>query len=372
VKIGADDFLANGHTLADMKALAVDEVREPNVPQASEKPKALPKPLPVEEWHNASEWAHTPYEMKQPLVKGLIYPGVVACLAGPTGIGKTYLGLQLSAAIAEGKPFLDYEVSQAKVVYVNLELPDWEIKNRSITLGEPSGLMIGNLRGLDVMNLHSVGRGNVESKVRETGAKLIVIDTVKRAHNKDENDNSAAAEVMGVFEEWAAKLNVAVLYLHHTRKMSQNREDWFPTLDDVRAAGVWTAHAGVVMVMAMDPADDKSYGVIFKNNFDIVHPRKWRRLPTGYFEATDWRKDVTDEELRAFIGALKNPFTEQQMAKFLSEKYHVPADRLRTRLMGMRMSGALEGLWSQDGKTIMYGRYLPDNVVPFVRPKDKE
>ncbi|UNC15764.1 AAA family ATPase [Acidiphilium multivorum] len=53
-----------------------------------------------------------------------------------------------------------------------------------------------------------------------TDARLIVLDTLSRIHNLDENNNGDMARLVGVLEKIAVSTGASVLYLHHVSKGS--------------------------------------------------------------------------------------------------------------------------------------------------------
>jgi len=53
-----------------------------------------------------------------------------------------------------------------------------------------------------------------------SGARLIVLDTLSRIHQLDENSNGDMARLVGMLEHVAARTGASVLYLHHVSKGS--------------------------------------------------------------------------------------------------------------------------------------------------------
>jgi RecA-family ATPase len=53
-----------------------------------------------------------------------------------------------------------------------------------------------------------------------TDARLIVLDTLSRIHQLDENSNGDMSHLMSMLEHIADRTGAAVLYLHHTNKVS--------------------------------------------------------------------------------------------------------------------------------------------------------
>lgn len=57
-------------------------------------------------------------------------------------------------------------------------------------------------------------------EARAQGFRLIVLDTLSRIHQLEENSNSDMCRVIGRLESLADNTGAAVLYLHHTSKTS--------------------------------------------------------------------------------------------------------------------------------------------------------
>jgi len=69
------------------------------------------------------------------LIDKVLPKQAISLLFGKGGIGKTWLALQLSRAIAEGMPFLGFDTQKTTVVYVNFEDPRSVLKQRLKTVG---------------------------------------------------------------------------------------------------------------------------------------------------------------------------------------------------------------------------------------------
>ena len=69
----------------------------------------------------ASVWDNLP-ELSPPLIDGILRQGHKMLLAGPSKAGKSYALIELCCAVAEGKPWLGFNCTQGRILYVNLEL----------------------------------------------------------------------------------------------------------------------------------------------------------------------------------------------------------------------------------------------------------
>ena len=69
----------------------------------------------------ADVWDNLP-SLAPPLIDGVLRQGHKMLIAGPSKAGKSYALIELCCAIAEGKKWLEWNCTQGKVMYVNLEL----------------------------------------------------------------------------------------------------------------------------------------------------------------------------------------------------------------------------------------------------------
>lgn len=159
-----------------------------------------------------------------------VLPGLLAASVGgvisPGGVGKSFwmvqLGLQLAGA---WKPDLvGAPLTQGEVVILSAEdAPDVTTK-RIQAMIQQGCVDHGNLDGLKIYSL--AGRSlniTLDSCIAELvkackGARLIVLDTLKRFHSLDENSTQDMSTVMASMEKLAMQTGAAVLFVHHTTK----------------------------------------------------------------------------------------------------------------------------------------------------------
>lgn len=158
------------------------------------------------------------------LVRDVVPADSLAALFGPSASGKSFLALDLCAAIAGGCEWFGRCVTAAPVVYVALEgeaglskrAKAWSARNRRAL---PNGLRFitqpFDLRNpSDVDDLaHAVLAGG--------GAHLLVIDTLNRAApGADENSSRDMSEIIENLKALKDRIGGAVLVVHHTGKDS--------------------------------------------------------------------------------------------------------------------------------------------------------
>ena len=159
-----------------------------------------------------------PYE----LLEGTIYKGCKVALAGQSKAGKSHLAMQLAHAISTGNDFLGMSTRKSKVLYLNLELPDFVVNSRYAALESKIS------DNSDNPNLYiSNGRGNwsgIESldmmvdEIIEKGIGLIVVDPFYKVHDIDEIDQASVKKVLRSFDEITDKTDATLVYIHHFNK----------------------------------------------------------------------------------------------------------------------------------------------------------
>lgn len=171
---------------------------------------------------------------KEPPPQDFILPGFLAgtvgALIAPGSTGKSMLALQLACAVASDQPQANTTglaiEHHGPVLYINLEDPPTEIERRLHALG---GRLDMAARQSIAEQLILSARMGVPTDIMQdrfmasllkaaTGVRLIILDTLSRAHSMDENDNGAMARLVARLETVVRQTGAALLYLHHTSK----------------------------------------------------------------------------------------------------------------------------------------------------------
>ncbi|WP_321821893.1 MULTISPECIES: helicase RepA family protein [unclassified Burkholderia] len=156
------------------------------------------------------------------LVRGVIPAQGTVAMYGPSGSGKSFLVLDLCAAIAGGEDWFGYRVTPAPVVYIALEgeaglskrAKAWSARNHRPL---PEGLHFVT-QPFDVRNLADVS-DLLEAVQAGGGAGLLVIDTLNRAApGADENSSKDMGEIIAKLKILQDSIGGAVLVVHHTGK----------------------------------------------------------------------------------------------------------------------------------------------------------
>lgn len=154
------------------------------------------------------------------LVRGVLPAEGLAALFGASGSGKTFLALDMTAAIAGGRRWFGYRVNAAPVVYVGLEgeaglsqrVQAWD-KHHGRTPPEALRFVVSQpfdlLQSEDVAELAAACRG----------AGLVVVDTLNRAApGVDENSSQDMGRIIEAAADLQRRIGGLVLLVHHAGK----------------------------------------------------------------------------------------------------------------------------------------------------------
>jgi hypothetical protein len=161
-------------------------------------------------------------ETTTPWVWDEILPqGGMSLVVAKPKFGKTTMAINLSVATSRGDCFLGRQTTKAPVVYLALEEKRGEVIKRLKSLGvdkEPLRFHFGLApkKGIE----------EVELLVAETGAGLLVVDTLQKlARVKDLNDYAQVTTTLEPLLAVARQFNCHILLLHHAGKVDRSDGD---------------------------------------------------------------------------------------------------------------------------------------------------
>ena len=175
------------------------------------------KPIPARAWH----------------VEDLVPARTVTTISGDGGVGKVLLALQLAISTALGLPWAGRPVAAAPVIFVTAEDELDEVRRRVGNICELIDRSPSELFRLDVLSLAGWDAicaawdrktntmaptelyADIEAKLRDTGARLAIFDTLADLHSGQENDRAHARQVISQFRGLALRHDCAVVLLAH-------------------------------------------------------------------------------------------------------------------------------------------------------------
>lgn len=161
------------------------------------------------------------------IVEGIIRPGVTL-LFGESGAGKSFFVQRLALDVSRGRDFLGKKTLRRGVVYAALEDSSASLAYR-LSVIEPkiSEHLDGAwLRVLTAGMVPGAGAGGYATLERELLAVpwpgLLIVDTLGKLDDADSGDAyQSAVRFMAPFKNIAARLNVALLLVHHSPKRNR-------------------------------------------------------------------------------------------------------------------------------------------------------
>ena len=154
------------------------------------------------------------------LVPNVVARGYLHIITARPGTGKTWAGLTLAAALAQGIPWANMRaVRQTPVLWIDEEIGARVLAKRLRQLDVPPDAPIYNLSMRRFKVDIPAHIREIRGFISEHNIGLVVLDSLRRIHDKKENDNSD----IGLLAEPLRSLceaNAAVVILHHTRKFS--------------------------------------------------------------------------------------------------------------------------------------------------------
>ena len=183
------------------------------------------------------------------VVQSWIPEGYLVILAGEPKVGKTCFATNLALAVATGTPFAGMPTVQSPVLWLALE--EHAVERRQILqqnpLAEPSTPLYTSYHPLLIDQDESLE--HLAYWIRDSGAKLIVIDPLQAATSRRLTDGASARRALAKLKRLCQNMSVSAIVLHHakapTHANSHNR-----VADHAQLA----ATASMSMVMAVREA----------------------------------------------------------------------------------------------------------------------
>lgn len=166
----------------------------------------------------AQELLDRPLEGTTWLVEGLIAPGLIV-LAGAPKVGKSWFAALLGLCVSTGQPFLEHATAQADVLYLCLEDTFPRIQTRLFHLTDEANDRLHFAVMADKLQNGLVGQ--LERFIgKHPATRLIIVDTLQTVRTPTQS-NIYAADYgdLGMLKRFADAHGLAILLVHHTRKM---------------------------------------------------------------------------------------------------------------------------------------------------------
>ena len=154
------------------------------------------------------------------LVADLIPAGQLVMLGGRGKAGKSWLILQLIAAVDRGVPFLGKATTRGKVLYLALEDGRRRMNQRPKILKWHPSPAVDIAFKIDKFDAGGQGLAHIRQAIADKGYDLVVIDTLVKtlSGSADENNNTYMAAICNDLADMAHDSGACILIVHHTSK----------------------------------------------------------------------------------------------------------------------------------------------------------
>ncbi len=238
------------------------------------------------------------------LIEGLLHKGEKMVVAGTSKSFKTWSLVDLGLSVAAGKSWWGRKATQSKVLYVNFEIQDFFIRERS-TMVAKSKNIVEEKKDLNLWNLR--GYATDFAILRDTIATtagnsygLIIIDPIyKLLGDRDENKAGDIARMLNEFEKLAVMTGSAVVFGHHYSKGNQATKD---PMDRMGGSGVFARDPDTLINLTKHQADECFVVECQTRNFAPVKPFciRW-----------DWKQSLMIPDDKLDPAKLKKPGQNQ-------------------------------------------------------------
>jgi hypothetical protein len=239
--------------------------------------------------------------------------GLVMFSADPQS-GKTWLGLDLALAAVSASQWLGrYALDQTGVLLWDEESSEPSLKERLNKLGtgrawdEPmvraSLGQMGILGAMGASILDPTMRSTLSALIARERPGLVIIDSLVRIHDGDENAAQEMKVVLGILKQWTIEYHLCLVFIHHNTKPSAQYEH----RPDAAYRGSSDIAAAVDTHLAISSTPQKD-GVLTIEAFQAKHRLSPRPMDP-------FRVQVVDTSATATTVLLDQTYTDTEVQK---------------------------------------------------------
>jgi hypothetical protein len=223
---------------------------------------------------DACEFLSTDQTPPPELVRGILHKGCKLVLGGGSKSFKTWSLIDLGLSVAHGRKWLLFDTAPGRVLYVNLELPQWSIHHRINAVARAKGIDVQpgtftvlNLRGR--LNTFEVLLLKIAQRARKDYA-LIIIDPIYKIYGRtDENKAGDVARLCNAIDELSVRTETAVSCGNHFSKGNQAGKE---SIDRISGSGVFARDPDSLLVFTKHEEDGAFTVESTLRNFAPVDP----------------------------------------------------------------------------------------------------
>ena len=312
-------------------------------------------------------------------------------ISGSSKAGKSFLLMELSVDIAEGKEWLGFPCRKGRVLYVNLEIDPASCINRFLKIYEALKLSKENMDNIVIWNLrgHAVPLDQLVPKlirrVRDQHFDAIIIDPIYKVITGDENSASEMGRFCNQFDKICNETGCSIIYCHHHSKGAQGSKR---AMDRASGSGVFARDPDAQLDMIQLELSEELKNTVRDGNatawrlesnlreFENIKPVNfWFEYPIHRLDEKSYlskahaegspmgnlsksRKYTTFEERKASIDmafqvcSINTPVTVEAMAEYIGVSPRCVRDRLKEVKDEYWIKGGIVGKIAENEKRI--------------------
>ena len=284
-------------------------------------------------------WDDMP-ELAPELIHGVLRQGHKMLIAGPSKAGKSFALIEMCIAIAEGTKWLNWQCSQGRVLYVNLELDRASCLHRFKDVYKAVGIKPQNINNIDIWNLRgkTVPMDKLAPKLIRRALKknyiAVIIDPIYKVLTGDENSADQMAHFTNQFDKVATELGSSVIYCHHHSKGAQGNKK---SLDRASGSGVFARDPDALIDLIELELTEEVYSMQLNQAKCKVFDEAIRSNNPGYYDEHVGLDDTLS--LPQITSHANRALTQSALLK-CSIECNTVEDEIRT-LSAWRVSGTL-------------------------------
>lgn len=157
------------------------------------------------------------------LIEDLLVPKRYVLFSGRSGIGKTLLATQLMFSFASGEPWADFKVKPCNCLYINLELPDFQLGDRLRQQSKAFNIIHEprvESRPFESMPLETdSGLAELEAMITsEPKPEAVIIDSFRQVYGGKIKDNDQQAKWTTNVYHLLDRHNLGIVQIQNTSK----------------------------------------------------------------------------------------------------------------------------------------------------------
>lgn len=284
-------------------------------------------------------WDDMP-ELAPELIHGVLRQGHKMLIAGPSKAGKSFALIEMCIAIAEGTKWLNWQCSQGRVLYVNLELDRASCLHRFKDVYKAVGIEPQNVGNIDIWNLRgkTVPMDKLAPKLIRRALKkgyiAVIIDPIYKVLTGDENSADQMAHFTNQFDKVATELGSSVIYCHHHSKGAQGNKK---SLDRASGSGVFARDPDALIDLIELELTEDVYSMQLNQAKCKIFDEAIRSNNPGYYDEHVGLDDTLS--LPQITSHANRALTQSALLK-CSIECNTVEDEIRT-LSAWRVSGTL-------------------------------